>query len=108
MCLVELQIADAADSSHACSTVGWHFLAAAHCTILHFLNKIWEDELLVFVSASTLAMYGGTTDVTDSPAASLYTQFYSHLLFLLHFTALYCTILHFLNKIWEDELLFFL
>ena len=33
MCLVELQIADAADSSHACSTVGWHFLAAAHYTI---------------------------------------------------------------------------
>jgi hypothetical protein len=32
MCLVELQIADAADSSHACSTVGWHFLAAAHYT----------------------------------------------------------------------------
>ena len=70
-----------------------HF-TALYCTILHFLNKIWEDELLGFVSASTLAMYGGTTDVKDSPAASLYTQFYSPLLFLLHFTAPYCTILH--------------
>ena len=39
-------------------------------------------------------MYGGTTDVKDSPAASLYAQFYPPLLFLLHFTRLYCTILH--------------
>ena len=29
---------------------------ALYCTILHFSNKIWEDEILVFVSAYTLAM----------------------------------------------------
>ena len=70
---------------------------ALYCTSLHhtalYCTIPLVTALLVFVSASTLAMYGGTTDVKDSPAASLYALFYSHLLFLLHFTALYCSIL---------------
>ena len=39
-------------------------------------------------------------DMKDSPAASHVAQFHPHILF-------YCTILHFSNKIWEDELLVF-
>ena len=75
-----------------------HFFTALYCTKLHFYNNFWEDELLVSVSVCTLEVLGGTVDVKDLPAALHFSQFSSRLIFcctLLHFAALYCTMLHF-------------
>jgi hypothetical protein len=77
-----------------------HFLTApqAYCTLLHFSNKILADEFLVFAHAAYLGNVRGKCShegfaccITSFPVSITFT-------ILLHFTALYCTLLHFPSK----------